>query len=310
MKNYLIGSNNYALLASYILSDITIIPTSKFEANNVEPEFLPNTPEIINIVNSLGLKYKVKILNAFFDDRGKISTVPSDSFKNVYALSTRGKLAVENSYFEKFKGSMEYISIKNKGPFESFYLLFKEIKKNIVLKDMIDSEVDSISVKNSNIILSDGNILEYKRLIWTGDIKNLDKKLNLFTKKIYVYVCEYNNEADKKMSNFFSFGYSIGKTYFRTIYLKDKIEYHCMKRTFKDEIDGNKIINSFTTDQIVDNLRKTNMYNIDLISMYSQWNLGYSISQAYRDCKELYEYYNLDKKIGDNIFKSQQNLLY
>ena len=27
-----------------------------------------------------------------------------------------------------------------------------------------------------------------------------------------------------------------------------------MKRTFKDEIDGNKIINSFTTDQIIDNL--------------------------------------------------------
>ena len=52
------------------------------------------------------------------------------------------------------------------------------------------------------------------------------------------------------------------------------------------------------------------MYNVDLIGPYAQWNLGYKINDVYKDSKELCEYYNIDKKIGKNIFKSQQNLLY
>ena len=309
MKNYLIGSNNYAILSSYLLSDINVIPTSKFEIGDIRPEYIPNTVEMQHLCSSLGLDYKVKTLNVFFDDRGKISTKPINAFKNIYALTTRGKLSVEDSYFTNFNSSIKYISLENNNPFDSYALLFDKIKLENKVNTLDNIDVDSISISDSNIILSDGNILEYNRLIWTGDIRSL-KKLKLFTKKIYVYVCEYNNKADVKMSNFFSFGYSAGKQYFRTIYFKDKIEYHCTKRTFKDEIDGNKIVNNFETIQIIDNIRKTNMYNVDLIGPYAQWNLGYKINDVYKDSKELCEYYNIDKKICKNIFKSQQNLLY
>ena len=307
MKNYLIGSNNYAVLMSYLLSDIEVIHTSKFELNNISPEFLPENDKIEYLAATFGFEFETKSLNVFFDDRGKISTKPSEAFKNIYALTTRGKISVENSFFNNFYGSINYISLNGKNAFDSYNFLFENIKKSNHSNDNID--VDSIDINDSKIIKSDGEVISYDRLIWTGDIRNL-KNINLFTKKIYVYICDYGNKADEKMSDFFTFGYSVGKPYFRTIYYKDKIEYHCMKKVFDDKIDNNKIINELESVQIIDNLRKNNLYNIDLIGPYAQWNLGYNIEHAFNDANELCEYYNASKKIGKNIFKSQQNLLY
>ena len=60
MKNYLIGSNNYAVLMSYLLSDIEVIHTSKFELNNISPEFLPENDKIEYLAATFGFEFETK----------------------------------------------------------------------------------------------------------------------------------------------------------------------------------------------------------------------------------------------------------
>ena len=108
MKNYLVGSNSYSILLSYLLDNIKVVKTDKFNANDISPKYLPDNDLIINFILSLRLKPEIKTFNVFFDDRGNISTKSTDTFENVYALTTRGKTSIEKRYFKNYNSLSTY----------------------------------------------------------------------------------------------------------------------------------------------------------------------------------------------------------
>ena len=78
-----------------------------------------------------------------------------------------------------------------------------------------------------------------------------------------------------------------------------------MRKIHEKSIDENKVIESNSSIQIIDNLRLNSFKKFDLLGIYAQWDLGMSLGKVIMRCNELREYYIDDKKISKNIFISQ-----
>jgi len=214
---------------------------------------------------------------------------------------------VKNIVFEKY---CKYISINDKGPEESYDLLFKKIKES-VNKRTLDKQLNSIDltgritvgeeVLDFDRIISTINIVDLVELENSGKIRDSiteNHKLegfNLPYNDRFVYVCSLDSGEDITLSNLYKQVLATGKPYFRKTYIGKKIIYESMRNIYDKDIEGNKILDYIESTQISDNLRIKKVMGIDLVGKFSEWNENINLESLYQRAHELKEFYNFSE---------------
>ncbi len=281
----IVGNNLTALLASHIFSDLDFY---NHESEMVEEyTYIPTTASIIDILNFLSLDFSIKSFKCCFDNRGKTSAKFDDTFVNIWCIHTRGKSVVEKSYTDNLSYKVNYISINNLPPLESLNLLKSVLQERVNVKSTL-SNIDELD--------------SYDKVLWCHDLRLLKSDVSEYVDS-YQYICKHS-EVDG-INQIFDVVYSIGKPYYKKMYYGENVIYSAMRKIHEKSIDENKVIESNSSIQIIDNLRLNSFKKFDLLGIYAQWDLGMSLGKVIMRCNELREYYIDDKKISKNIFISQ-----
>ena len=301
---------------AYLLENTTLILHKTLEEldYNAGQKIIPVS--IIDLIKKEFEDYSIKEFQRFYDDRGKLTSVLPKNFENLYSLYTRGKTSVEKSYYSNVEKYCKYISINDKGPEESYDLLFKKIKES-VNKRTLDKQLNSIDltgritvgeeVLDFDRIISTINIVDLVELENSGKIRDSiteNHKLegfNLPYNDRFVYVCSLDSGEDITLSNLYKQVLATGKPYFRKTYIGKKIIYESMRNIYDKDIEGNKILDYIESTQISDNLRIKKVMGIDLVGKFSEWNENINLESLYQRAHELKEFYNFsennDKKV-------------
>tara|TARA_R100001082_G_scaffold80686_1_gene47724 strand:+ start:97 stop:1047 length:951 start_codon:yes stop_codon:yes gene_type:complete len=308
--NYVIGNNAVSYFLAYLLENTTLILHKTLEEldYNAGQKIIPVS--IIDLIKKEFEDYSIKEFQRFYDDRGKLTSVLPKNFENLYSLYTRGKTSVEKSYYSNVEKYCKYISINDKGPEESYDLLFKKIKES-VNKRTLDKQLNSIDltgritvgeeVLDFDRIISTINIVDLVELENSGKIRDSiteNHKLegfNLPYNDRFVYVCSLDSGEDITLSNLYKQVLATGKPYFRKTYIGKKIIYESMRNIYDKDIEGNKILDYIESTQISDNLRIKKVMGIDLVGKFSEWNENINLESLYQRAHELKEFYNFSE---------------
>jgi len=306
MDKYIIGNNDVSYFLGYLFPETTVILHQTLEEldYNCGPKIIQ--PSLISIIRQEFDTLEIQEFERFYIDRGKCTSILPKNFENLYALYTRGKTLVEESYNTTYSKYEKYISINNLGPEESYDLFIEKIK-GIIYKRVIDKPIKELDL--SGKIIFDDDFIEYDKIISTMNIIDLvsletsgklrksiieNYKLdgfNLPYNDKFIYVCSLDSSEDKTLSNLYKQVLATGKPYYRKTYIDNKIIYESMRNIYEKNIEENKILKYVESTQISDNLSMNKLLGIDLVGKFSQWNENTTLETIYNKANQLQEFY-------------------
>ena len=320
MNNYIVGYNPVSFILCFLLDNVKIIdvtPKYNIYDYHLSDLYLKPSADLFSFLSKLEIRYTEESYMAYFGFVNRIGPELPENFVEIYNLYTRGKSFVEDEYQDQINQYIAYVSINNKGPYESYVYLIKQLEK-YVLENNLFIEGSLLSIEPGVVVLNDGDSLNYDRLIYTEDIESLDQilkgvsikdfifkhyypedvlKLNLPLHNKNVYVCENKSEVDLDMAHITHQILYTGKPYFKKTYYGDRIIYEATKKIFKKEIDGNPILYDYETKIVKDNLDLNKICGIDLVGRLAQCYESLTIKDVILRCGKLNEKYYNDKKI-------------
>ena len=98
MDKYIIGNNDVSYFLGYLFPETTVILHQTLEEldYNCGPKIIQ--PSLISIIRQEFDTLEIQEFERFYIDRGKCTSILPKNFENLYALYTRGKTLVEESY--------------------------------------------------------------------------------------------------------------------------------------------------------------------------------------------------------------------
>jgi hypothetical protein len=225
-----------------------------------------------------------------------IKDYADESFKKKYTSRTRNKKEYEKSYLSDSKNSIAHLVFRNRSTNEIIEDTFKYILTTIAEKEknrIFTHDAKSIDLNCSTIAFDDDSKRSYTELVSTipldifnaissADIRFDSEKLN----KNFV-ITEVNNSDDIKLSQTYSYIYSISSSFTRKTYCDKCIVYEMMKETDRKTIEGNKIIDRITLPlQIKNSFSISSLKNVTFVGRYAQWNHSIKLQNVIERAKQ------------------------
>ena len=139
MNNYIIGYNPISFILCFLLDNVKIIdvaPKYNLYDYHLADLYLKPSPELFKFLNSMNLRYTEETYMAYFGFVNRIGPELPKDFVEIYNLYTRGKNFVEAEYQDQINQYVPYVSINNKGPYESYVYLLEELEKYVADNDL------------------------------------------------------------------------------------------------------------------------------------------------------------------------------
>lgn len=227
---------------------------------------------------------------------GTIKEFADESFKKKYVQRTRNKKEYEKSYLSDSQSIISHYVLKSVESGEeindSFSFIFKEIAERETNR-IIEKNVKSIDLEQCRIIFDDDKEITYDSLVSTiplnifRDISkaNINFDFELLNKNFII--CDLSSDEDKKLSEKYSYVYSVGNRYTRKTYQKYYVVYEAIK-DFEKKIEGNSIIDKVSLKlQIKDSFSMSSYKNILFLGRYAQWNHGIRLHNVIERAKQI-----------------------
>jgi hypothetical protein len=260
--NYIIGAGVTGLLAGLLLNDYKIISRKENIGGQLNapfqlgPRFIRKNKSIVSLLKKLKVDFLVKNVKIGYFNGEEVLDSPTEEMKQTYVNKTRGQTQNSNSFMNDGLNTMKVLK------FDMDAFIFKlqdEMKKQI-----IDSDVVKIDVDKKELILDNGRVLKYNKLISTIHYVDLcsliNKKTDLQFGDIFFFLTDKTAiPYDKK----YAFVYIISDNlpFNRMTNTKDGVVLESPKSLSKIDFDRYKIKRYY----ILKNGKLKGTYNVEQI---------------------------------------------